>query len=49
MKFGILWQPGALWIGVHYSPFCKRYCINVVPCITFWIAEPGGKIPYSTR
>lgn len=48
-KFGILWQPGAWWIGCHYSPFCKRYCINVIPCVTLWITEAGGKIPHSTR
>lgn len=48
-RVGILWQPGGLWVGVHYSPFCKRYCINLIPCVTLWIAKPDGKIPYSTR
>ncbi len=48
-KWGVIWQPGAWWIGVHYSPFCKRYCVNIVPWLTLWVAEPDGKIPYSTR
>lgn len=49
MRAGILWQPGAAWIGVHYSPYCQRWCINVVPFVTLWVAKPGGKIPHSTR
>lgn len=49
MKIGILYQPGALWIGAHYSPFCKRWCINIIPLITFWIMLEGGKEPYTTR
>ena len=49
MRCGVLYQPGGLWIGAHYSPFCKRWCINLVPCITFWVAFEGGKIPHTTR
>ena len=45
MKAGIIFQRGALWIGVHYSPAEKRYCINVVPCLTIWIATAEGRGP----
>ena len=45
MKFGILVQKGGLWVGVHYSPYNRRYCINLIPGITIWVALPGGKTP----
>lgn len=45
MKKGILFRPLSLWIGVHYSPFNKRWCINIIPCITIWICKEGGNMP----
>lgn len=45
MKAGILFRWASLWIGVHYSAYNKRFCINVVPCITLWIVLPGGVTP----
>jgi hypothetical protein len=30
--FGLIFNKGALWIGAHYSPFNRRWCINVLPC-----------------
>lgn len=44
-QFGLLFNLSALWVGVHYSPYCKRTCINLVPTITLWVAQPGGKTP----
>jgi hypothetical protein len=41
-----LFQPNAWWIGVHYSKYNKRYCINLVPTVTLVIVKPGGRIPY---
>lgn len=50
MKAGILFNQGALWIGAHYSPFNRRWCLNLFPCVTVWIALRGGKQPdRSTR
>ncbi|QDB70106.1 hypothetical protein [Curvibacter phage TJ1] len=50
MERGWIFNKGALWIGAHYSPFNRRWCINVLPCVTFWTAMPGGKAPdRSTR
>lgn len=46
MQCGLLFQKGGVWIGVHYSPYNKRFCINVIPCVTFWVMLPGGKTPY---
>ena len=48
-NFGILFNKGALWIGCHYSPYNKRYCINIVPCITIWIALPDGNVPARSK
>lgn len=45
MKYGFKLNPHALWIGVHDSPHNKRYCINLLPFLTVWVCEPGGKTP----
>lgn len=45
MKCGVLFRLRSLWVGVHYSPKNRRFCINVVPCITFWITLEGGITP----
>lgn len=45
MKAGLLFQPNGFWIGVHYSFYDRRFCINLIPCITIWITLRGGKIP----
>lgn len=45
MRFGLLINPGALWIGAHWSPSNRRLCVNVVPCCTLWLTLPGGVVP----
>lgn len=45
MKAGLLFRWGSLWIGAHWSPYNRRLCINLVPCVTFWITAPGGVVP----
>lgn len=45
LKAGILFRWGSLWVGAHYNPYNKRWCINPVPCVTIWITLPGGKTP----
>ncbi len=40
-----LFQPNALWVGVHYSPDNKRYCINLIPFFTICYVCKGGKPP----
>lgn len=49
MKIGLQLNPGALWLGAHYSPFNRRWCINLLPCVTVWIALPGGNRPDRKR
>lgn len=44
-KWGILYRLNSIWIGVHYSPHNKRYCINLLPFVTIWIIKPGGRTP----
>ena len=48
MKLGILWQPGALWIGAHYSKDNRLWCINLLSCITIWVMLQGGRVPRSS-
>jgi hypothetical protein len=49
MKVHFLFQPGALWIGAHYSPNYKRWCINIVPMLTICVVEAGGVSPYKCQ
>jgi len=42
---GWLVRKESLWIGAHYSSAERRWCINFVPCITFFIVFPGGNLP----
>lgn len=43
--FGLLFNPGAWWIGAHYSPHNKRLCVNLLPCLTIWYVSEGGNCP----
>jgi hypothetical protein len=46
MKAGILFRPGSVWIGAHWSPGNKRLCVNVIPFVTFWFTLAGGITPH---
>lgn len=45
MKYGIIFRLKSFWIGLHYSHYNKRFCLNVIPCITIWWTLKNGKIP----
>lgn len=45
MKVGILFRLASAWVGVHYSPWNKRVCINLVPCVTIWLTFKDGNTP----
>lgn len=49
MKIGILFRWYSCWIGLHYSKYNKRYCLNIIPFITIWWIKKGGKIPYLNK
>lgn len=49
MKCGRLFNKNAWWIGVHYSPKNRRWCINLLPCMTLWIIREGGTIPFKSK
>lgn len=42
---GWLFRPLSLWIGARYSKYNRRWCINLLPMVTFWICLPGGRRP----
>lgn len=44
-SYGLLFNPHAWWLGVHYSSYNRRYCINLLPCLTVWVSLPGGNEP----
>lgn len=45
MRIGVIFRKYSLWVGVHYSPVYKRWCINLLPCITIWVTMEGGVSP----
>jgi hypothetical protein len=45
MSAGILFRPGSLWIGAHWSRQNRRLCINLIPCVTLWVTARGGVRP----
>lgn len=45
MRVGLKPRLGSLWIGVHWSPYNKRLCVNLVPCLTIWVTLKGGTMP----
>lgn len=44
-RMGLLFRRASLWIGLHYSGEHKRFCINLLPCVTIWIVAPDGDAP----
>lgn len=45
MKAGILLRWGSLWVGAHWSAANRRWCVNLVPCVTLWFTLPVGRVP----
>lgn len=46
--FGGLIQPMGIWIGAHYSKTERRWCLNLLPCLTLFWVRPGGYLPVRT-
>lgn len=44
-NWGVLFNQHALWLGIHYSPYNKRACVNLIPMVTIWFTRPGGQQP----
>ena len=49
MKTGFLFRWGSAWVGAHYSKHNRRWCVNPLPFVTFWVTLPGGKTPQEER
>lgn len=45
IKYGLLFRAESWWIGIHWSPYNKRFCINLIPMVTLWIAKKDGITP----
>lgn len=45
MSAGFLFRLASLWVGVHYSTYNRRFCINLIPCVTLWVTLKGGNRP----
>lgn len=44
-RYGFIFRLKSFWLGLHYSDYNKRYCLNIIPCVTFWWTGKGGKMP----
>lgn len=44
-QWGVLFRWSSLWVGAHWSPHNRRWCVNLLPCVTLWVALKGGKTP----
>lgn len=44
-RWGVLFKLESLWIEVYYSEKNQRWCVNLIPCVTFWLTRPGGQVP----
>lgn len=42
MKTDVIFRKGSLWIGAHWSPKNRRWCINLLPCVTIRVVLEGG-------
>lgn len=49
MRVGILPRWGSFWVGAHWSPYYKRLCVNVIPCVTVWFTFDGGMTPAEAK
>lgn len=45
IKWGVIIRWKSFWIGCHYSDYNKRYCLNILPCITVWWIKNEGNQP----
>ncbi|AHB12113.1 hypothetical protein Paz_16 [Xylella phage Paz] len=41
----LLFNARRLWVGVHYSPANRRWCVNLLPGVTICITKAGGVEP----
>jgi hypothetical protein len=42
---GILISKASFWMGMHWSRYNKRICINLIPFFTVWFCYSGGVTP----
>lgn len=42
---GLLLNKHAAWVGLHYSRWNRRACLNVLPFVTIWLSLEGGTEP----
>lgn len=44
-KWGVIFRWQSFWVGVHYSSKAQRWCVNLIPGVTVWVAKPNGLAP----
>jgi hypothetical protein len=45
IKWGFILRHKSFWIGLHYSDYNNRYCLNIIPGIIIWWIGKYGKVP----
>lgn len=46
ISWGVIFRLKSFWIGCHYSDVYNRYCLNILPGMTFWWIGKHGKVPH---
>jgi hypothetical protein len=49
IRAGVLIRAGSFWIGIHWSSYNRRACINFIPFVTIWITGRYGNAPGEER
>lgn len=44
-QFGLIFRLESLWVGIHWSKTNRRLCVNLIPCLTFYVTLAGGDTP----
>lgn len=42
---GVIFRLESFWIGIHWSKTNRRLCVNLLPCLTFYLTLAGGDVP----
>lgn len=48
IRFGVIIRLSSFWVGGHWSMTNRRLCVNLIPCVTFFVTMPQGDLPKLT-
>lgn len=45
ITWGFILRWKSFWLGLHYSDYNDKYCLNIIPGFTIWWIGEEGKAP----